>query len=212
MSKETSPKFESFRALVAQAESIHEELSTLGDANSKLEEVKTRMADCRDEDEARQLLAEMREAQEIVLIKEIRGKRLTADLEAVIADAEIARRGAQSEAGSLLRQAPQEVAAEFQSLVETCQHEKGEIRDPRSLGDVIQSLVPMAIARELDDHVNTATRLYYQDTDPLPRKVEVLKQAVGRLQRLHDGREKLDAASARLAAACAAFRKTYAKA
>lgn len=170
------------------------------------------MADCRDEDEARQLLAEMREAEEVVLIKEIRGKRLTADLEAVIADAEIARRGAQSEAGSVLRQPPQDIAAEFQSLVETCQHENGRVRDPRSLGDVTGSLVPMVIADRLDSHRRDATVLHYQETDPLSRKVQVLKEAVARLQRLHDGRDELAAEASRLTAACAAFRKAYAKA
>ncbi len=209
MSTPASPKFESFRALVSHAETLQAELSTLSEATANLEEVKARMGDCLDEDEARQLLAEMRQAEEVVVIKQIRGKRLTADLESTIADAEIARRAAQTEAAGILRHAPHKVVAAIQEMIESCQHEKGEIRDPRALGDVIQSLVPMVVARQLDEHLHSSTRLYYQDTDPLPKKVELLKQAAARLQRLHDRRDELAAESARLAAACAAFRKAY---
>jgi hypothetical protein len=74
----------------------------------------------------------------------------------------------------------------FPSLVESCQHEKGEIRDPR---------------------LNPSTRLYYLDTDPLPSKIDILRQAAARLLRLHGGCDELAAESARLDAACAAFRK-----
>ncbi|RYE44142.1 MAG: hypothetical protein EOP21_07300 [Hyphomicrobiales bacterium] len=190
---------------------MHAELSTLTDATKQLERIKTRIGDCRDEDEARQLLSEMRDAEEAVVIKQIRGKRIAADLESVIADAETARQAAQSEAAAYLRHAPQEVAGAITDMIETCRHESRKPRDPRSLDDVIHTLVPMAVAHRLEEHLRTSIRLYCQETDPTSRKLEVLQQSVSSLLRLHDGRDELAAETARIAAACAAFRKAYAK-
>lgn len=207
----TAPQFDSFRALVSHAETLHAELSTLNEATKQLEDIKIRIGNCRDEDEARQLLSEMRNAEESVVIKQIRGKRLATDIESVLADAEKARQAAQSEAGAVLRLAPQEVVSAVKDLVETCRHESRKPRDPRSLDDVIQTFVPMALTERLDGHLHSAIRLYYQDTEPFSRKLGVLKEAVTSLQRVHDGRSELAAESARLVAACAAFRKAYAK-
>jgi hypothetical protein len=207
----TTPQFDSFRAFVSHTETLHAELSTLTAATQQLEQIKTRMSDCRDEDEARQLLSEMRNAEEAVVIKQIRGKRITADLESVIASAETARQAAQSEAGAFLRDAPQEVANAIKDLVETCRHEIRKPRDPRSLDEVIHTLVPMAVANRLDECIRSSSRLYCQDNDPIARKLEVLQQSVAYLQRFHDGRDELTAETARIVAACAAFRKAYAK-
>lgn len=207
----TTPQFDSFRALVSHAETLHAELSTLNEAAKQLEDIKTRIGNCRDEDEARQLLSEMRNAEELVVIKQIRGKRITADLEAVLTDAENARQAAQSEVGAVLRHAPLEVVGAVKDLVETCRHESRKPRDPRSLDDVIQTFVPMALIERLDGQLHSAIRLHYQDNEPFSRKLDVLKQAVAYLQRVHDGRSELSAESARMVAACAAFRKAYAK-
>jgi hypothetical protein len=211
MQNQPTPEFDTLRALVSQAETLHAELFTLNEATKQLEDIKTRIGDCRDEDEARHLLSEMRNAEEHVVIKQIRGKRLTADLESAIADAETARQAAQSEAGAVLRHAPLEVVGAVKDLVETCRHESRKSRDPRSLDDVIQTFVPMALIERLDGQLHSAIRLYYQDTEPFSGKLDVLKQAVAYLQRVHDGRAELAAESARLVAACAAFRKSYAK-
>jgi hypothetical protein len=211
MSTNLAPQFESFRALVSHAETLRAELSTLTEASNQLEEIKTRIGACLDEDTARQLLSEMREAEEVVVIKQIRSRRLTADLESAIADAEAARQTAQSEAGSVLRLAPLEVVSAVKDLVESCRHESRKPRDPRSLDDVIQTFVPMALTERLDGHLHSAIRLYYQDNDSLSLKLDVLKEAVAHLQRVHDGRPELAAESTRLSAACAAFRKAYAK-
>jgi hypothetical protein len=211
MTTHTTPQFDSFSALVSNAETLHAELSTLTAATQQLEQIKTRMGDCRDEDEARQLLSEMRNAEEAVVIKQIRGKRITADLESVIAGAETARQTAQSEAGAVLRQAPQQVVHAVNELVESCRHESRKPRDPRSLDDVIQTFVPMAVANRLDECIRSSSRLYCQDNDPISRKLEVLQQSVAYLQHFHDGRDELTAETARIVAACAAFRKAYAK-
>jgi hypothetical protein len=211
MSTITTPQFDSFRALVSHAETLHSELSTLTDATKQLEDIKIRIGECRDEDEARQLLSEMRNAEEAVVIKQIRGKRLTADLETIIADAEKARQAAQSEAGAVIRQAPQQVVHAISELVESCRHQSRKPRDPRSLDDVIQTFVPMAVANRLDECIRSSSRLYCQENDPISRKLGVLQQSVAYLQRFHDGRDELAAESARLVTACAAFRKAYAK-
>lgn len=207
----TTPQFDSFRALVSHAETLYAELSTLNEATKRLEGIKTRISDCLDEDEARQILSEMRNAEDAVVIKRIRGKRLNADLETVIADAEKARQTAQSEAASVLRQAPLEVVSAVEDLVNTCRHESRKLRDPRSLDDVIQTFVPMALIERLNGFLHSAIRLYYQDNEPFSIKLDALKQAVAYLQQVHDGRENLAAESARLFAACASFRKAYAK-
>ncbi len=211
MQNQPTPEFDTLRSLVSQAETLHAELSTLTAATQQLEQIKTRMGDCRDEDEARQLLSEMRNAEEAVVIKQIRGKRITADLEYVIAGAETARQAAQSEAGAVLHHAPQEVANAIKDLVETCRHESRKPRDPRSLDDVIHTLVPMAVANRLEEYLRSSSRLYCQETDPISRKLEVLQQSVAYLQHLHDGRDELTAETARVVAACAAFRKAYAR-
>jgi hypothetical protein len=153
----------------------------------------------------------MRDAEEVIVIKQIRGKRLTADLEFVLTGSEIARQAAQSEAGEILRNAPPHVVNAFKDLVETCRHENGKFRDSRSLGDVIQSFVPMVVAERLDQNLHSSIRLYYQENDPYFRKLEVLKEAVALLQHLHIGREELAAESARIVAACGAFCKAYSK-
>jgi hypothetical protein len=211
MTTNLAPQFESFRALVSHAETLCAELSTLTEASNQLEEIKTRIGACLDEDMARQLLSEMREAEEVVVIKQIRSRRLTADLESAIADAEAARQAAQSEAGSVLHHAPMEVVSAVKDLVETCRHESCKLRDPRSLDDVIHTLVPMAVTNQLEEHLRSSIRLYCQETDPISRKLEVLQQSVSYLHRLHDGRDELTAETARIVAACAAFRKAYAK-
>lgn len=211
MQNQPTPEFDTLRSLVSQAETLHAELSTLTGATRQLEDIKTRMGDCRDEDEARQLLSEMRNAEEMVVIKQIRGKRITADIETILADAENARQAAQSEAGAVLRHAPLEVVSAIKDLVATCRHESRKPRDPRSLDDVIQTFVPMALIERLDSCLHSAIRLHYQDNEPFSGKLDILKQAVAYLQRVHDGRTELAAESARLVAACAAFRKSYAK-
>ena len=195
----TAPKFEEFRALVAQAESIQEELATISEATTQLNEVKRRIGECLDETQASKLLAELRQAEELVLIKEIRSKRLTADLESLIKDAEQARRAARSEASSCLAQIPTQITDEFGSMLKPCQYENARLRDSRSLDDVVQTLNPMVIAERLVNHCRDSSGGYYQEHDPLERKMEVLKQSVARLQKLHDGREELAAESARLA-------------
>jgi hypothetical protein len=211
MQNQPTPEFDTLRSLVSQTETLHAELSTLTAATQHLEQIKTRMGDCRDEDEARQLLSEMRNAEEAVVIKQIRGKRIAADLETILAGAETARQAAQSEAGAFLRHAPQEVASAIKDLVETCRHESRKPRDPRSLDDVIHTLVPMAVANRLEEYLRSSIRLYCQEADPISRKLEVLQQSVSYLHRLHDGRDELTAETARIVAACAAFRKSYAK-
>ena len=211
MTTHTTPQFDSFRALVSHAETLHAELSTLNEATKQLENIKTRIGNCRDEDEARQLLSEMRNAEEAVVIKQIRGKRLTSDLQSLLANAEKARQAAQSEAGAVLRQAPQQVVHAVKELVECCRHESRKPRDPRSLDDVIHTLVPMAVANRLEESLRSSSRLYCQENDPVSRKLEVLQQSGTYLQHFHDGRDELSAESARLVAACAAFRKAYNK-
>jgi len=211
MSNQSTPQSDSFRALVSKAETLHAELSTLGEATQQLEGIKTRIGECHDEDEARQLLSEMREAEELVVIKQIRGKRLTVELDSVIAEAETVRQAAQSEAGAILRQAPQEAINATKDLFEACRHVSRKLRDPRSFDDVIHTFVPMVLVEKLDGYLHAAIRLYYQDTEPHGRKLEVLKQAVSYLQRIHDDRAELATESARLVAACASFHKTYSK-
>lgn len=211
MTNQPTPKFDSFRALVSHAETLHAELSTIDEAAKQLEDIKTRIGACHDEGEARKLLSEMRDAEEVVVIKQIRGKRLAADFESILADAEKARQAAQSEAGAVIRNAPLGVVEAFKELVETCRHESRKPRDPRSLDDVIQTFVPMVTIQRLDGIVGSAPRLYNQENEPPSRKLDVLKQVVHYLQRFHDGRSELDAECDRLIAACATFRKAYGK-
>jgi hypothetical protein len=212
MKHQSIPQFESFRALVAQAESIQSELSTIEVATTQLDEVKRRMAACLDESEARHLLDELRKAEEVVLIKEIRGKRLTADLEAVITEAGQARRAALSEANALIYNVPNEVAAEFKFLLDTCKHQNGRLSNSRSPEDVTKTLTPMVLCTHLDNMRRSASSGSYQDQDPLSRKLDILKQSLARLEAVHTSREELAVEVARFNAACAAFRKTYAKA
>ena len=58
------------------------------DAIGKLDAIKARMGDCRDESEARKFLAELTRAEEAVTIKRIREPRLLADLTALRTTAE----------------------------------------------------------------------------------------------------------------------------
>jgi hypothetical protein len=206
-----APKFELFRSIVSRAEILHAELVTLDDATKQLEEIKTRIGECGDEDQARKLLSAMRDAEESVVIKQIRGKRLAADLETIISDADKARQAAQSEAGEVLSQAPQQVVNAVSEMVESCRYEGRKPRDPRSLEDLIQTFLPMAVAHRLDEEIRSSTRLYSQDNDSISCKLDVLQQSVAYLKRFHDGRDELAVESARLIAACAAFRKAYAK-
>lgn len=69
----------------------------------------------------------------------------------------------------------------------------------------------MVIYEKLEVRRRDASGGYYQEHDPLERKMEVLQQSALRLQKLHDGREELTTETERLAVACAAFRKAYAK-
>jgi hypothetical protein len=211
MSNITTPKLDSFRDLLSQAESRHADLSTLGAATRQRDAIKARMSECLDEAEARELIGDLAQAEEIVTIKKIRQPRLQSELSDLLTEAEKACNAAGSEASTLLGQTSQEAASSFQELLRDIQCGVELSRRPQLNDHATCSLRPVAMAERQRTNLSAARRAVALTTEPPATRLEGLRSSLSYLDRAYAAQVEIAADATRLTAACVAFRKAYTK-
>ncbi len=211
MSNQPTPKLDSFRTLVQQAQAIHAELSTLDAATRDRDAIKARMGDCRDDDEARKLLGELAKAEEVVTIKSIRAPRLQADLLALLTEAEKACNAAHSEASRALAGLPRDAAEHFHRLLREVQSETERDRRRQATEQVILGVSPLAMSDRQRTNLSAARRSVELTSELPVKRLEGLQSALTHLDRAHAAQADITDEATRLVAACDAFLKVFTK-
>lgn len=212
MRKLQSPKLESFRALVQHVESLHSELATLDDATRIRDDIKARISECQDENEARKLLADYRQAEEDVTVKSIRKPRLHADLLAKLTEAEKASCSAHSDQARLLEEIRRGAVSSFDGILQVIQDGDARARVRRANEDTIQAIrVPWLVERTLGTIQSARCSIGMEDYRTPDQRLETLQAALRILDKGHARCAELTSAAEHLGSVCAAFRKAYAK-
>jgi hypothetical protein len=211
MNDQSPPKLDVFRSLLAQAESLNEELSSLDAATRDRDAIKTRMGDCRDEDEARALLGELAKAGEVVTIKSIRAPRLRTDLLAIITEAEKACNDARHEVARTLTDFPRDAADSFRQLIREVQGEGERDRRSQATDQVALGVSPLAMAAAQQSNLSSASRSVGLNSETPERRLEGLQGALRHLDRANAAQDEILAEAKRLVAACEAFLKVFTK-
>lgn len=209
MNDQSTPKLDVFRSLLAQAESLNEELSSLDAATRDRNAIKTRMGDCRDEDEARALLGELAKAEEVVTIKSIRAPRLRTDLLAIITEAEKACNDARHEVARTLTDLPREAADIFRQLIREVQGEGERDRRSQATDQVALGVSPLAMAAAQQSNLSSASRSIGSNSEPPDKRLEGLQTALRHLDRANTAQEEILSEAKRLVSACEAFLKVF---
>ena len=209
MKDQSTPKLDVFRSLLAQAESLNEELSSLDAATRDRDAIKTRMGDCRDEDEARTLLGELAKAEEVVTIKSIRAPRLRADLVEVLTEAEKACNAARHEVSRTLTGLPRDAAAAFRKLICDVQGEAERVRSRQATEQVARGVSPLAMAEVQQGNLSSANRSVGLSSETPEKRLEGLQGALRHLDRANAAQDQILAESKRLVSACEAFLKVF---
>ena len=207
MSNQSTPKIDSFRSIVLKAATLHAELSTLDTAIRDLDAIKTRMGDCRDEAEARKLLADLTRAEEAVTIKRIREPRLKADIDQAFTGAVEICIDAFTEADKLLTAATAESVAAFAELLRSTQPEPDAPKTEGATGLAVKAVRPNVMAmqqREALDGIWPGSSL---DSDSPDLRFRGAKDALAVLDKTLANLPQIAAEAKRLTAACEAFRK-----
>ena len=209
MNDQSTPKLDVFRSLLAQAESLNEELLSHDDATRDRDAIKTRMGDCRDEDEARALLGELAKAEEVVTIKSIRAPRLRTDLLAIITEAEKACNDARNEVVRTLTDLPREAADIFRQLIREVQGEGERDRRSQATEQVALGVSPLAKAAAQQGNLSSASRSIGSNSEAPDKRLEGLQTALRHLDRANTAQEEILSEAKRLVSACEAFLKVF---
>ena len=209
MSKTPTPKLDVFRSLLAQAESLNEELLSHDDATRDRDAIKTRMGDCRDEDEARALLGELAKAEEVVTIKRIRAPRLQADLLTLLAEAEKACNAARHEVSRTLTDLPREAADSFRQLIREVQGEGERGRRSQATDQVALGVSPLAKAESQQGKLSSANRSVGLNSEAPEKRLEGLQTALRHLDQAAATQDEILSEAKRLVSACEAFLKVF---
>lgn len=211
MSNHNTPRLDSFRALVQQANSLHADLITIDAAIRVRDGIKQRMSDCDDETEARELLGELAIAEESVTVKHVRQPRLQAQLAELLTTGEKACNAALSEASRIIQSTPQEAVTSFREVLQDALY-RGELANRRSAAEnLLRAVGPFIMADHLNSNLSSARRSIAPATEPLGERLEGLRSALTNLEKAHAEQANIAAEAARLTAACTAFRKAYSK-
>lgn len=211
MSELATPKLDVFRELLQQVEALDTELSSLDTATRDRDAIKARMSECQDEDEARKLLKNLARAEEDVTVKGIRRPRLQTDLAELLTTAEKASNAALNEASGILGRLRQESVAAFEHVLQDAQHETERPRVRQANDDAAQALTVPTLVERQQRTLQTAHCSIGMKTVPLSDRVRALQSSLVTLDRAQTAQIDIAAEAARLTAACAAFRKSYAK-
>lgn len=208
----TTPRHESFRALVQQAEALHGELATLDDATRIRDDIKARISECQDEDEARKLLADYRQAEEDVTVKGIRKPRLQADLLAKLTEAEKASCAAHSDQARLLAEIGRGAASSFDGILQVIQDGDARARIQRANEDTVQALrVPWLVERTLGTIQSARCSIGMEDYRTPDQRLETLRTALRILDKGLSRCAELTNEAEHFGSACSAFLKAYSK-
>ena len=211
MSNHNTPKLDAFRSIVQQAENLHADLITIDAAIRLRDAIKQRMSDSDDETEARELLCELAIAEESVTVKQIRQPRLQAELADLLTTTEKACNAALSEASRIILNTPQEAVTDFREILQDALY-AGELGNRRSAADtILRAVGPFIMADRLNSSLSSARRSIAPSTERIEKRLKGVRSALANLEKVHAEQANIAAESARLTAACTAFRKAFAK-
>lgn len=212
MSNQCTPKIDAFRSLVQQAGTLHTELATLDAAIRDLDAIKERIANCRDEAEALPLVAALRRAEETVTVKRLRESRLRDEFAAIVRKAEFAHFEVTNATDAMLNELSDSAIQPFRDLLLSLQPEEDNSKRDDATKVVLKSLAPavhvedlLKMLRDACRSVGVATSDPYGPAKGLQTALEITDAIIACLPEVNSERN-------RLAAACEAFRKVFAKA
>lgn len=211
MTTHTTPKTAAFRSLLAKAEALHAEICTLDTAIRDRDAIRTRMADCGDEAEARKHLGDLMRAEETVTIKQVRDPRLQADLADLLTQAEAAHAESHAEVAAIARSAPKDALAAFLDMLRASQLDPEKRNVELANPTVAEAIRPCALAEQVNDHVGNAWLAGDFSKMKLGSKIVALRTYLSWLDKALVAYADVVAEDKRMVAACAAFLKVLAK-
>ena len=160
---------------------------------------------------SRQLIAALRRAEEIVTVKRLRESRLRGELDAIVKEAEFAHFEIMSAIDPMLNDLSTAATQPFRDLLESLQpEEENSKRDAANLV-VLKALAPAVLVEELLKMLRDAFYSVgvvsgdpYGPAKGIRRALDITDALLARLPEVHEERK-------RNVAACAAFRKAFAK-
>lgn len=211
MDDHTTTKLDAFRSLVQKAGALHAELATLDAAICELDSIKAQITDCSDDAKALQLIAALRRAEEIVTVKRLRESRLRGELDAIVKEAEFAHFEIMSAIDPMLHDLSTAATQPFRDLLESLQPEEENSKRDAANQVVLKALAPAVLVEELLKMLRDAFHSVgvvsgdpYGPAKGIRRALDITDALLARLPEVHEERK-------RHAAACAAFRKVFAK-
>jgi hypothetical protein len=208
----TTPKIDAFRSIVQQAGTLHAELSTLDAAIRALDVIKARMGDCRDEAEARKSLGELTRAEEAVAVKRIREPRLRADISGLLSGSVEICIAAFTEAKDLVTGATDVAVAGLADTLKSVQPDPEDSKTDRATTLAAQACRTRTMAVAQHDALDAAWPGSWLQSEVLEKQVGAAMSAIAALDATLAALPEITAEAKRLAAACEAFRKVFAKA
>jgi hypothetical protein len=211
MYNQSTPKIDSFRAIVSKAATLHAELTTLDTAISTRDAIKTRMGDSRDEAEARKFLGELTSAEESVTVKQVREPRLKADLADTVAQAERTFHDAFTEVENMLSALAESSVLDFRDLLQSIQPEEENRKRDEANKVTLAAVVPAVLTQRLRDDLDNSWRAMSGVTKDPFQGVNGVKTALAIMDEIIASQPQVHAVTRRMAASCDAFRKVFAK-
>lgn len=209
MSKQTSPKLESFRALVQQAASIHTDISTYEAAIRDRDAIRQRMADSADEAEAHKHLDDLTRVEQSITVKKVRLPRQKGSLADILSQTTEAFLAAHPEVEALVMAASKDATAAFRHLLHAVQLDTGKRDLERANPVVIAAIRTHALAMRQEDILAEAWRAGSISIDSPPKWIERFQVALACLDKALAAHADIVAEDKRLASACAAFLEVY---
>jgi hypothetical protein len=211
MFNQSTPKTAAFRSLVQKTGTLHSEISTLDTAIRDRDAIRTRMADCGDEMEARKHLGDLIRAEETVTIKQARLPRQQSDLANLLDQTLDAYGEAHTEWRSIIEATPKQAAQAFRELLHAAQLDPEVQKVEKANPVVVDAIRPLALASQQDDLLYEAWRSASITSDAADKRVAGFQSAIKWLDKVQAAHSEVVAEDKRMVAACEAFRKVLAK-
>lgn len=211
MDDHTTAKLNAFRSLAQQAGALHSELATLDDAVRDLDAIKARISDCRDEAEARQIVADLKRAEETVTVKRLRESRLRDELATKVKEAELTYFDVMTGIDAALNDLAWAAIQPFRDLLQSLQPEEDNPKRDDANKVALAALAPAVHVEDLTKLLRDAWRAIgvvtgdpYGPAKGIATALEITESLLSRIPEVHNERK-------RHAGACEAFRKALAK-
>lgn len=211
LNNQSTPKTAAFRSLVQKTETLHAEISTVETAIRERDSIRNRMADCRDETEARKHLGDLTRAEETVIVKQARLPRQQADLADLLEKTLDAYGEAHTEWSRVIETTPKQAAQAFRELLHAAQFDPEVQKVEKANPVVVDAIRPLALASQQHDLLYEAWRACNITSDIADKRVAGFLSAIQWLDKVQAAHAEVISEDRRMVAACEAFRKVLAK-